>query len=154
MSSRISPTKFEQRVKRYFENLLHVKLEPKGLKVGPNMFHTFDLVSEDQQIVIECKSYTWTKAESFPSAKISTANEALFLLSRIKAKQKILVMQDHYAHGKSLVETYVRRYEGLMDDVEIWRFIAGDAPIDDKAQKIRDASQIWYKTLYQSGETH
>jgi hypothetical protein len=149
MSTRVSPTKFEQRVKRYFENLLHVKLEPKSLPIGPNMSHTFDLVSEDQQIVIECKSYTWTKAESFPSAKISTANEALFLLSRIKAKQKILVMQDHCAHGKSLVETYVRRFEGLMDDVEIWAFTAGDAPIDDKAHKIREASQSWYKTLYQ-----
>jgi hypothetical protein len=56
-------------------------------------------------------------------------------------------MQDHYAHGKSLVETYVRRYEGLMGDVEIWAYKAGDTPTDDEAHKIREASQSWYKTL-------
>ncbi|HAL62099.1 MAG TPA: hypothetical protein DCP08_06805 [Chloroflexi bacterium] len=123
---------FEKHVKVYFERELSTNLSSRvPLRVGKNLEHKFDLVSSDGSIVIECKSYTWTRSGNWPSAKIAHANQALFYLSRVKAARKLLVMRkDLNSRGDSLVETYVRRYQGLMDDVEIWSFVVGESAQD------------------------
>lgn len=141
---------FEERVKLHFERELSTNLSSRvPLRVGKELEHKFDLVSPDESIVIECKSYTWTRSGNWPSAKIAHANEALFYLSRVKAGRKLLVLQeDINSRGSSLVETYVRRYQGLMDDVEIWSFLVGEPPQKDQARRIRAAGSIWYKQLY------
>lgn len=147
---RLDSKGFEKRVKLYFERELSTNLNSRvSLRVGRNLKHKFDLVSSDGNIVIECKSYTWTRSGKWPSAKIAHANEALFYLSRVKAGHKLLVMrEDVNSRGDSLVETYVRRYQGLMDDVEIWSFVVGKSLHEDEAGRVRPAESIWYNQLY------
>lgn len=141
---------FEERVKLHFERELSTSLNSRvPLRVGKNLEHKFDLVSSDRNVVIECKSYTWTRSGNWPSAKIAHANEALFYLGRVKAGRKLLVMREDIDNrGNSLVKTYVRRYQGLMDDVEIWSFVVGESPQEDQAIRIRAAGGIWYKQVY------
>ena len=146
---RLSFGEFENRVKEYVGNKFGKKFSEKSLEVGPNKFHKFDLVSDDGTIVVECKSYSWTKSDNFPSAKISTAIESLFYLSRIKVDKKILVFQeDINTQGESLVDVFVRRYDGVMDDVEVWAYCAGQSIQEDEVRVVRIPKENWYKNLW------
>jgi hypothetical protein len=138
---RIGWRDFEERVGEYFGEKLGREFAEIKCQVGPDQEHKFDLVSSDGNIVIECKSYTWTDGGNFPQAKVSTANEALLFLSRVNADRKILVMQDDVnSDGKSLVSSYVERYDGLMDDVEVWRYLprSDDDDIAEQARVDKD----------------
>lgn len=148
---RLDGRAFEDRVLKYMENKFKKRLYKQNLQVGPNKFHEFDLVSEDKNIVIECKSYTWTKSGNSPSAKISTAIEAVFYLSRIAVDKKILVFQDDINdRGESFVSTFVRRYDGILDDVEVWAYYVGDNLESDNVKVVREPKDNWYKMLYGS----
>ena len=104
------------------------------------------MVSEDGDIVVECKSYTWTKSGNFPSAKISTAVEAIFYLSRIRPKKKIFVFQDDFNNrGESLVDTFVKRYDGVLDDIEVWAYNVGEK---DYVRIVRKPKDNWYEKLW------
>jgi len=145
---RIEYSDFERRVKQYLENMYQTEFHEQSLPVGFNKNHKFDLVSEDKQIVAECKSYTWTKSNNFPSAKVSTAIEALFYLSRINVKKKIVIFQDHRNNrGESLVEIFTRRYDGIIDDVEVWAYNVKDTVKNDRVTIIRPPKENWYKTF-------
>lgn len=149
---RLDAREFENRVARYAENKFKKRFHhEKELQVGPNKFHKFDLVSEDKSIVIECKSYTWTRSGNFPSAKISTALEEVFYLSRIIADRKILVFQDDInSKGESLVSTFVKRYDGVLDDIEVWAYYVGNNLESDIVKVVRKPKDNWYKILYGS----
>jgi len=143
---------FEDRVSRFVESKFGKRFYKQDLQIGPSKFHRFDLVSEDKSIVVECKSYTWTESGNFPSAKISTAIEALFYLSRIIASRKILVFQDNInQRGESLVEVFVRRYDGIMDDVEVWRYSMSDSIENDKVVVVRTPKDNWYEKILRRG---
>lgn len=115
---------FEKRAGEYFEEWFDVELSETRLQIGPDQYHRFDLVSPDEDILIECKSFTWIAGENFPQAKISTANETILFLSRVEADRKLLVMQDDFSpDGRSLVKTYADRYGGLADDIEVWQYL-------------------------------
>lgn len=146
---RLSPGEFENRVGLYLSKKFKDSFCERELIVGVNKKHRFDLVSSDNSIVVECKSYAWTKSGNSPSAKISTAIEAAFYLSRIFAKRKIIVSQDDFNEkGESLVETFVKRYDGVLDDIEIWRYKVGEKIENDDIEIIREAKECWYKNLY------
>ena len=106
---------FERKVKAALEASKGWKLSRKSLQIGQrdngtSMMHEFDLVSDDGNIVGECKCYKWTEGRFYPSGKISMANETLFFLSRVNAKEKFLVLKEHIAtNGQSLPDVYVRR---------------------------------------------
>lgn len=141
---------FEDRVANYLYNKFNKKFyREKSLKVGPNTYHKFDMVSEDGDIVVECKSYKWTESGNFPSAKISTAIEDVFYLTRIKAKKKILVFQDDFnSKGESLVDVFVRRYDGILDDIEVWAYNVGESLEKDHVRIARKPKDSWYKKIY------
>lgn len=116
----------------YLNRVFNDSFYEKSLVVDDNKVHKFDLVSSDNSIVVECKSYTWTKDDNFPFAKISTAIETIFYLSRIITDRKIIVFQDDFnKKGESLVETFIRRYDGLLDDVDMWAYKVGDSIEND-----------------------
>ena len=143
---------FEDRVSKFVESKFGKRFYKQDLQIGPSKFHRFDLVSEDKSIVVECKSYTWTESGNFPSAKISTAIEALFYLSRIIASRKILVFQDNInQRGESLVEIFVRRYDGIMDDVEVWTYSMSDSIENDKVVVVRTPKDNWYEKILRRG---
>lgn len=147
--SRLPFDEFENRVGLYLNKKFKDSFYEKPLIVGVNKVHKFDLVSLDNSILAECKSYTWTKDDNFPSAKISTAIEAVFYLSRIIAERKVIVFQDDFnKKGESLVETFIRRYDGILDDVEVWRYLVGESIEYDRIQIKREGKECWYKNLY------
>ncbi|WP_368293738.1 hypothetical protein [Dehalobacter sp. TBBPA1] len=146
--SRLSPGDFEKRVKVYLEKTFSQDFKEKALVVGVNKEHKFDLVSSDNLIIAECKSYTWTKGSNMPSGKVSTALEAVFYLSRIVADKKILVFQDSIKHsGESLVDMFLKNNGGLLDDVEIWTFKV-DEHMRDIVEIKRTCGETWYKNMY------
>jgi len=146
-------TLFEKRVRQFFALNKGLTLSEQILDIGKKddgspLRHKFDMVSEDGTIVGECKSYKWTKSGNYPSGKISTANEALFYLSRVNAKEKFLVLKDDVSRrGKSLPEVYVSRSSGLMDDVEIYKYIYHSDGEKDELVKIRSKGKVWYHKL-------
>ena len=147
--SRLPFDEFENRVGLYLNKKFKDCFYEKPLIVGVNKVHKFDLVLSDNSIVAECKSYTWTKDDNFPSAKISTAIEAVFYLSRIIAERKIIVFQDDFNEkGESLVETFIRRYDGILDDVEVWRYLVRESIEYDRIEIKREGKECWYKNLY------
>ena len=142
---------FEYRVSEYLQSKFGQRFHEQNMQIGPGKYHNFDLVSEDRSIVVECKSYTWTESGNFPSAKISTAVEAIFYLSRIKAKKKILVFQDDFnSRGESLVDMFVRRYDGVLDDIEVWAYHAGENPEKDHLRIVRTPKDNWYEKIYRA----
>ncbi len=124
--TRIPWRDFERLAKTFFEAELSTKLlehMPLCLKTGES--HKFDLVSRDEQIVIECKSHTWTKSGNYPGAKVTDAQRAIDLLHKLETARKVVVFQDDFFHGKSLVEVFVRRNTALLAGIEVWRYIDG-----------------------------
>ena len=116
---------FQERVKSVAEEEfdLAFKMEaPIPIGNTGQKFHRFDLVSDDYSIVIECKCYSWTEGKNIPSAKLSTLNEAVFFLSFVKNARRIIVLKRslHPTTSESIAEHYVRSYEHLLKDVEIW----------------------------------
>lgn len=144
---------FERRVRNFFALKKGWKLSKQALEIGRKddgapVMHEFDMVSEDGTIVGECKYYRWTKAGNYPSGKISTANEALFFLSRVNAREKILVLkEDMSLTGKSLPEVYANRSSGLMDDVTIYKYIYGSNLEKDELIQIRSKGKVLYHKL-------
>lgn len=89
-------------------------------------WHAFDLVCENPNVIIECKSHKWTKGGNVPSAKITTWNEAMFYFSLAPPDyRKILfVLRDaRYGHGETLAAYYLRTHGHLIPPgVELWEY--------------------------------
>ena len=61
---------------------------------GTSALHSFDLVSEDNQIVAEVKSHRLTKSGNNPSGKVSDTYQACSMLEKVDAQKKLLVLTD------------------------------------------------------------
>lgn len=91
---------------------------------NPPKEHRFDLVADDQSIIIECKSYTWTKSWNVPSAKLAALDEAILYMRCIApsySARKIIVMDRAFNNktGETLAEYFVRRKGHLLADTEV-----------------------------------
>ncbi|MCX7903044.1 MAG: hypothetical protein N2486_00890 [Caloramator sp.] len=149
--NRLKAYDFEKRVGLYLNQKYKTNFKEKALIVGNNKEHKFDLVSDDNSIVVECKSYKWTKGSNFPSAKISIIIEAIFYFSRIKANKKIIVIQDSFNDkGESLVDVFLKRYDGILDDIEVWAYYVGNSLNDDVVKIKREKKEIWYEKMYKN----
>ena len=129
-SKKMSGAEFEKITHKiiceYFNTQFHSQI---GLLIGqPPKKHKFDFVSTDNDIVVECKCYTFTESGNNPSAKISTLNEAIFYMSFLPATtKKYLAIKKSYpicAPGsrklyETLAEYYVRLYHHFLRDVKI-----------------------------------
>jgi len=72
---------FREMVRRFLEHE-GLLLSPEfPLKIGINgrKQHKFDLGSEEQKVLVECKSHKWTEGGHVPSAKMHAWNETMFL---------------------------------------------------------------------------
>jgi hypothetical protein len=89
---------------------------------GKPAMHNFDLVSEDNQIVAEVKSHQLTKSGNIPSGKISDTYQACFMLEKVSAKKKLLILTD-----PNFYEIFKRYSEGkISKEIEIV-LLHGDA---------------------------
>jgi len=78
--------------------------------------HRFDAVSEDNSIIASIKSHSWlTSGGNLPSGKIGQIYQALYFLSLVDAKTKLLILTDREAY-----EGFLRESDGkVADGIEI-----------------------------------
>ena len=95
--------------------------------------HRFDWGNES--VVVECKAYNWTSGGNIPSAKMSTANEALlYLIAAPSSFRKILFMLETRSRSKgrqeTLAEYYVRTYKHLFpEELEVLQLNFSDISV-------------------------
>lgn len=98
--------------------------------------HKFDLGSESEKIIVECKSHTWTETGNVPSAKITTWDQAMYYFhaSPPGYRKIFLVLKDHSEkRNETLCDYYLRTKLHLIpEDVEIWEFDQGSMGADRK----------------------
>jgi len=146
-AQRLSPRDFEAVVGRLLKDRFSMSFSETALRVGPGKQHKFDIVSSDRSVVAECKSYTWTSSGNRPSAKFSTALEAVFYLSRINADHKLLVFQDDIREDLgSLAEVFAREMDALLDDVEVLAYRQSESG-SGKLHAVRKPKSSWYASL-------
>ena len=105
------------------ERLGQVLDEEVAIGIGtPPKQHRFDLGNADTRIAIECKALTWTRIGNVPSAKITTAREAILYLqwlpddwTRVLAMSRAL--RPNYP--ESLAEYFVRLNKHLLGTVVV-----------------------------------
>lgn len=110
----------------YFSRELNTALDTEvTITLSNGGTYRVDLATRDRSILIECKSYTWTRSGNEPAAKLTHAKQAAQNLQMAKAGRKLLIFEDHLhpLSGKSLAELFARRNARWLDDVEIWRRI-------------------------------
>jgi len=120
---------FEKKVCQALQRLHGVGFGPQTIKIGsPPKAHRFDIVSEDANIVGECKSLSWTKNGNVPSGKIASINEAVLYLSYAprNTKKVIVLRRDrHPSRKESLAEYYVRTYYHLLRNISVMELNIG-----------------------------
>ena len=88
--------------------------------------HSFDLGSESNKILVECKSHRWTSGNNVPSAKMTVWNEAMYYFALApKGYRKVFFVLRDYSQKRqeTLAEYYIRTNTHLIpDDVEIWEY--------------------------------
>ena len=99
-------------------------IEERPVLIGdPPTPHKFDVVSEDEKIIIECKCYTWTKSGNVPSAKLATLDEAILYMRSISEKVRKIIaikMDMNPKNNISLAEYFCDKKGHLLDDIEVW----------------------------------
>jgi hypothetical protein len=99
-----------------------------SVSIGINGFksHNFDLGSESEKILVECKAHKWTEGGNIPSAKLTVWNEAMFFFYATPSNyRKILFVIRDFSQkrNETLAEYYIRINSHLIPkDVEIWEF--------------------------------
>ncbi|MFH1353351.1 MAG: hypothetical protein ABIH68_07250 [bacterium] len=120
---------FENNVMDFF-SLNGIKLE-KNILVsigiqGRRKIHNYDLGNINKNIVVECKSHTWTETEKVPSAKVTTWDQAMYYFFIAPKKyRKIFVVLKSWSNKRkeTLCDYYMRLKDHLIpDDVEIWEY--------------------------------
>ena len=92
--------KAEDAARHWLERKFGLPFSKRSLQVGfksdgKPALHSFDLVSEDGQIVVEVKSHQLTRSGKAPSGKISDAYSACLMLEKVAARMKLLVLTDY-----------------------------------------------------------
>jgi hypothetical protein len=120
---------FEELAQRYFLVREGMSLQ-RGVSVSIGVTrqknHKFDLGCHDRRILVECKSYKWTRGGNSPIAKIQSLNEAMLHFSVAPSHyQKILFLEldVHPKRGLSLGDHYVKNQGHLIGaGVEVWEY--------------------------------
>ena len=105
---------------------------PVELGLSKKKVHCFDLGTNKQKVLVECKSHRWTAGARVPSAKMTVWNEAMyyFLLAPSEYRKILFVLHDkREQEGESLLAYYKRTYAHLIPDgVEFleWNEVTGD----------------------------
>ncbi|GEK72000.1 MULTISPECIES: hypothetical protein [Halomonas] len=105
---------------------------------GISKLHAFDLGSEEQKILVECKSHKWTAPnDNVPSAKLTVWNEAMyyFLVAPPGFRKILFVLRDmSERRQETLAEYYIRNYRHLIPgDVEIWEFDESNGEVIERS---------------------
>lgn len=142
----------EEAAKKWLQNEFNTSFSRRNLQVGSKSngklaMHNFDLVSQNNQIVGEVKSHQLTKSGNIPSGKISDTYQACFMLEKVSAKKKLLILTDLRFH-----EIFKRYSEGkISKEIEIV-LLHGDEglkPADLKAMTVQSKPKEPKKTDFE-----
>ena len=118
---KIFQSKVKTVVEKYFGCVFD---EEQSVLIGnPPTPHKFDLVSTNNEIIIECKCYTWTEGGNVPSAKLATLDEAILYMRNVSfSAKKIIAIKQAYNHNNTitLAQYFCDKKGHLLDDVEVW----------------------------------
>lgn len=154
---------FQHLVCRIIEGYFHTQfdLEVPFYIGAPPKPHCFDCASQDRNIVIECKCYSWTAGGNVPSAKMTTINEAAFYMSFLPQDiRRIIVIKKSTMPNRSetLAQYYYRINGHLLGQTEVFevddegsiRIIKGktDNPFHEERnqpamRRLLDISTLW-----------
>ena len=122
-------------VGRAFEERARKVLAAKGLQLTSNhkvpcgvgavrKNHAFDLGSRHPNVIVECKSHTWTSGGKVPSAKMKNWAEAMFYFHMAPPDyRKIFVVERSIRPGRpeSLLTYFLRTQAHMIPPgVEFW----------------------------------
>ena len=118
---------FQRAVANWFRSNYHGAFElekkiPIGCSEDNLKDHKFDIVSDEEKIVIECKCYTWTENGNVPSAKMGFTNEAAFYLSFLPSEYKkyiVMKLATNEKRNETLSEYYYRMNRHLLGDIKV-----------------------------------
>lgn len=115
---------FEQQVLEILGDQWGVTLNSNvPIPIGdPPKAHRFDLVSDDGDLVIECKSIGWTETGNVPSAKMGHSNEAVFYLTLIpNPGDRYLALPNatHPDRKETIAQYYWRTYRHLLGKIQV-----------------------------------
>lgn len=119
---------FEQSVFEYFKREIPDLRLNFPIEVGHSQkkSHSFDIGSDSEKVIIECKSHTWTKSNNVPSAKVTTWDQAMlyFFLSPTSYRKMFVVLKDDNKQThESLLTYYLRLHAHLIPEgVEFWEW--------------------------------
>lgn len=120
---------FEKKAYRYFLSQGIELTKEFSLPIGvaeEKKAHSFDLGSESDEIIVECKSSKWTSGDNTPSAKMSVWNEAMyyFHLAPTGYRKIFFILRDFSPKkNETLGEYYLRTHGHLIpNDVEFVEF--------------------------------
>lgn len=118
---------FQAIAREHFQKDFAIKLVREfTVRLDDGQTHRFDLGSEQGDILIDCKSYTFTKTGNEPAAKLNHAKTDALLLRASHAQRKLLVFDDDVHPKKgSLAALFERRNRVWLADVEVWRHWQG-----------------------------
>ena len=105
---------FEGETREYLSSKFKTNFEEREIIVGKTK-KKFDLVSEDSQWVGDVKYY---KNIQTPSAKFSTISEYVWLLEKVKAKNKFIV----FGKDREVPERWLSRFGSLVKEVKFYYF--------------------------------
>lgn len=115
----------EEKVRELVGTQLGVHLAKRRLVLGTRIdgtrvYHEFDAVSPDGEVVVEVKTNELKPTSSRPRGRFDSAQKQalcldVYLLSRVSAKTKMLVLTD-----RPLFDMFVKEMEGILpSDVSI-----------------------------------
>jgi len=119
---------FESWAQAYFTKQGFALTPDIAIEIGINgkKTHKFDLGSNNDKIIVECKAHTWTESGGVPVAKLTIWNEVMYFFSVApKGYRKILFVLSDFSQKKkeTLAAYYVRTNSHLIPaDVAIWEY--------------------------------
>ena len=118
---------FEERAKATLtERDLHLDFNHKvAVGLGSRKKeHAFDLGSSSPNIIVECKSQTWTVGNKVPSAKMKNWAEAMFYFHLAPENYRKIFLVERSVRpttGESLLSYFKRtHFHMIPHDVELW----------------------------------
>ena len=120
---------FELQVQQYLAQHMGLALG-RRFRLDVGVFHVrprqFDLGSGDPPVLVECKSYRWTRSGNAPSAKLSQFVEAMYYFYLVRPgfrKMVFLARHHNEERDETLAHYIVRTRRHLIPrDVEVWEF--------------------------------
>jgi hypothetical protein len=109
----VGATDFELIAQRVMSLYFGAKLGRRRL---PGIPKTFDLVSDDAEIIGDAKFYTLVRGVGAPSAKKSVIAEYVWLLEKTSAKRKFLA----FGNDIRVPEAWLRTYGDMLKGIEFY----------------------------------